>query len=371
MGATRGMGVVARCWALLAAVTLTVATLAAPPPAQAAQAEPGFQRELVDALKSYLSDKQGRYSVSVTELDGEQRYMSLYGGRRLEPASTIKLFYAWAALRAVDAGTLNMTTRLSSDVTVQRCLTVMIQLSDNPCSVDLRLRLGMKTLNRLFASEGYPDTYIVLDSKGRYVTKRTSTDDLALLLTRLEQGVLLSEEGTNEFRKRLLAQVWRQRISSGVADGTVVGSKSGQLWVSTGMVEADTAIVYGPQSTYVLTVIGTHNAKGVVVRGISSMVYRYLQGDFTDRASFPATQMVTTATVTLRKVPGGSRIKTLPKGTAVQVLSSVRNWVRVKAAGKVGWVPFADLALHPAYRWPTTDVPEDGPELGLGITQEG
>ena len=111
------------------------------------------------------------------------------------------------------------------------------------------------------------NTYIVLDSKGRYVTKRTSSDDLALLLARLEQGALLSEEGTNEFTKRLLAQIWRQRISSGVAAGTVVGSKSGQLWVPSGMVEADTAIIHGPNSTYVLTVIGTHGAVGTTVRG--------------------------------------------------------------------------------------------------------
>ena len=225
--------------------------------------------------------------------------MSLYGGRRLEPASTIKLFYAWAALRAVDEGTLSMTTRLSSDVTVQRCLTLMIQVSDNLRSVDLRLRLGMRALNRLFSSEGYADTYIALDSKGRYVTKRTSTDDLALLLARLEQGSLLSEAGTAEFKKRLRAQVWRARISSGVQAGTVVASKSGQLWVSSGMVEADTAIVYGPESTYVLTVIGTTNAKSVVVRGISSIVYRYLQGDLDVRARFPSTQFVTAATIKL------------------------------------------------------------------------
>src|SRR5215207_5360822 len=173
-----------------------MAGLAAPQPALAADTAEEGQQELAAALKAYLSTKSGRYSVSVTELGGEQRSVSLDGARRAEPASTMKLFYAWATLRAVDEGTLTLATRLSSGISVSRCLTVMIQVSDNPCSVDLRLRIGMRKLNSLFKSEGFANTYIVLDSAGRYVTKRTSSDDLALLLARLEQGALLSEAGT-------------------------------------------------------------------------------------------------------------------------------------------------------------------------------
>ncbi len=330
-----------------------VAGLAAPQPALAEDTPADFQQEFADALTTYLSKKTGRYSVTVTELDGEQRSFSLNGARRVEPASTMKLFYAWATLRAVDEGRLTLSTRLSSGVTVVRCLAVMIEVSDNLCAVDLRLRLGMRNLNRLFKSEGYDNTYIVLDSKGRYVTKRTSTDDLALLLARLEQGALLSEAMTNEFKKRLLAQIWRHRFSSGVPPGTVVGSKSGQLWVSSGMVEADTAIIHGPHSTYVLTAIGTHNAVSSTIRGISIIAYRHLQEDFEVKATFPSQQFVTTTKVKLRHSPAGTLVKYLPKGTAVQVLSSNRTWMRVKAAGRYGWVPIQELALRPAYRWPT------------------
>ncbi len=294
--------------------------------------------------------------MTVTELDGVQRSMSLDGARRVEPASTMKLFYAWATLRAVDEGTLTLATRLSSGISVGRCLTVMIQVSDNLCAVDLRLRIGMRKLNSLFKSEGYSNTYIVLDSKGHYVTKRTSTDDLALLLARLEQGTLLSEAGTNEYKKLLLAQIWRQRISSGVAAGTVVGSKSGQLWVSTGMVEADTAVIHGVHSSYVLTVIGTHGAAGTTIRGISTIVYRYLQENFPVKASFPLNQFATTSKVKLRTSPGGSLVKYLPQGTAVQVLYSSRTWMRVKAGTSYGWVTIQELSLRSAYRWPLPGV---------------
>jgi beta-lactamase class A len=371
----------ARCLAFAVVATLMVAGLAAPQPALAADTLPRpalaadahaeFQHALAATLKTYLSTKKGKYSVTVTELDGEQRIMSLNGTRRVEPASTIKLFYAWAALRAVDEGTLSLGSRLSSGVTVGRCLTVMIQISDNQCAVELRLRLGMKKLNLLFKAEGYPNTYIALDSKGRYVTKRTSSDDLALLLARLEQGALLSEAGTNEFKNRLLSQIWRQRISSGVAAGTVVGSKSGQLWVPTGMVEADTAIIHGPKSTYVLTVVGTNGAAGSTVRSISSIVYRHLQGNVTVWASFPLNQFATTTTVKLRKAPGSGTVKTLPAGTAVQVLSSIREWMRVKVGTKYGWLPIQQLSLRTAYRWPAPVVAPDVSATGATCTVLG
>ncbi|TAL41287.1 MAG: hypothetical protein EPN91_11025, partial [Salinibacterium sp.] len=357
--------------AFVVAAALMVAGLAAPQRALAADTPEEFQHQLSGALATYLATKRGRYSVTVTELDGEQRSMSLHGASRVEPASTMKLFYAWATLRAVDEGTLSLATRLSSGLTVGRCLTVMIQVSDNPCAVDLRLKIGMRNLNRLFASEGYANTYIVLDSQGHYVTKRTSSDDLALLLARLEQGALLSESGTNEFTKRLLAQIWRHRISSGVAAGTVVGSKSGELWVSTGMVEADTAIVHGPHSTYVLTAIGTNGAASTTIRGISTIVYRHLQGNFTVRASFPAQQFVTTTKVKLRRFPGGSPIRYLSKGTAVQVFYSNREWMRVKAGRRYGWVSFQELSLRNAYRWPAPVISGNVSATGAPCTVLG
>jgi Ca2+-binding RTX toxin-like protein len=378
----RGLRARARCLAFAVAATLVVgglaapqpalaAAMAAPRPALAADTSGEAQQVLAAALQTYLSTKKGRYSVTVTELDGEQRSMSLYGARRVEPASTMKLFYAWATLRAVDEGTLTLATRLSSGISVGRCLTVMIQVSDNLCAVDLRMRIGMRKLNSLFTSEGYANTYIVLDSAGRYVTKRTSTDDLALLLARLQQGTLLSEAGTNEFKKLLLAQIWRQRISSGVAAGTVVGSKSGQLWVSTGMVEADTAVIHGAHSSYVLTVIGTHGAAGSTIRGISTIVYRYLQGDLPVKASFPLNQFATTTKVKLRTSPGGSLVKYLPQGTAVQVIYSSRTWMRVKAGTSYGWVSIQELSLRSAYRWPLPGVTADVPATGALCTVLG
>lgn len=356
MGDKRGTRAGWRAVTLAVGAALIATGLVVPQPALAAQAAPATvqasEQELATALKTYLAAKNGSYSVTVRELDGDQRSVSLNGTRRVEPASTIKLFYAWAVLRAVDNGTLALDARMKSGATIGGCLRVMIEVSDNYCAIDFRLLLGMRNLNRLFASEGYTDTYIVLDSQGRYVTKRTSTDDLALLLSRLEEGVLLSDAQTMEFKKRLLAQIWRHRFSSGIPTGTVVGSKSGQLWVSSGMVEADTGIFYGPNSTYVITAIGTNGAPASAIRGIATIVYRHLQGPVDVKAVYPAQQFVTKIDQYIRKTAAGTRIRLLKAGTAVQVLSSIRGWMRVKAGSTVGWVAFSRLSLRDAYRWP-------------------
>lgn len=344
--------------AFAVAATVMMAGLAPLQPAQAAAAPEQAATpeesaaELEAKLRTYLAPRPGDFSVSVRELDGDMRSVSVHGTKRLEPASTIKLFYAWAALRAIDRGTLSYDTVLSPRVTVRTCLALMIQISDNQCAIDIRLKIGMTNLNTLFAREGYPNTYIVLDSSGRYVTKRTSTDDLALLLTRLERGELLSEAQTSEFKKMLRAQIWRQRFASGVQKGTVVASKSGQLWVSSGMVEADTAIIYGPSSTYVLTAIGVNGASTNSIRDISTIVYRHLQGEITTKATFSPQQMATTKQIYLRRTPGGSLVKLLPAGTYVEVMWSSRRSVYVKVGSTYGWLDFKHLKLRKTYLWP-------------------
>lgn len=57
----------------------------------------------------------------------------------------------------------------------------------------LRLREQLTELNELFDEEGYENTHIVTDDEGGYVTKRTTTNDLARLLRPLDAGTLLSD----------------------------------------------------------------------------------------------------------------------------------------------------------------------------------
>ncbi len=319
MGETRGAPV-RRVLLLVGAPVLVILLLVAavlpqladaPDPTRSIQASINQRADLVlavaaselaltAAIESYLSRQPGEYSVSVRELDGDQRTAVVDGEREVEPASTIKLFYAYAALLDVEAGLISLDAEIAPGVTVATCLRVMIEISDNLCAEDLRAAVGFQRINELLASQGYTGTYVVLDAEGNFVTKRTTTDDLVTLLTRLDEGSLLGAESTELLMTHLRAQMWRNKISSGVQVGTVVASKSGTLMTDTGMMQGDAAIVYGERSSYVLAVLGTDDAVPEAIRGVSAIVYRHLQGSLRSPARYPESQFITTVETALR-----------------------------------------------------------------------
>ena len=74
----------------------------------------------------------------------------------------------------------------------------------------------------------------------------------------------------------LKQQTRKTKIPAGIPSGIVTGNKTGEL----GGTENDTAIIYGPKQTYVLSIMSTNlvsnsNAQAVI-RNISSIVYNYL-----------------------------------------------------------------------------------------------
>ena len=211
------------------ATALVLVSLVSATPAQAAPAD-----DLSAQISTYLATQEGDYTVSIRELGPGGISTGIVEDGWIEPASVVKLFYAWAALRRVDLGSINLNQTMANGLTWDRCLRLMISISDNQCSADIRVALGNRTLNTLFAASGYPNTFIKLTTRGAYDGKRTSAADTALLLTRLEEGTLLSPESTQYFHQLLKDQVWRTRINLGVPVGTRVENKSGELWVASG-----------------------------------------------------------------------------------------------------------------------------------------
>jgi beta-lactamase class A len=326
--------------------TLTFMGLATP-----ASATPST--DLTAQIQSYISTQPGAYTVSVRELGADGVTASIDENRQVEPASVIKLFYAWATLRRVDLGSLRLSQTMANGLTWDRCMKLMITISDNQCSADIRVALGNKTLNTLFAASGYPNTLIKLTAAGAYNGKRTSAADTALLLSRLEAGTLLSSASTTYFHQLLKDQIWRTRINLGVPVGVRVENKGGELWVSTGWTQSDAAIVRGPHSTYVLTVFGRNNATKPAITGISKIVYEFAQGEpVSTPATFSSYQFTATVGLSVRAKPGGAAKYSVVAGTSLMAFLSERNWVEVKASGKShGWVQFQQLQLRDEYRW--------------------
>lgn len=327
---------------------LVLGLLASPSQSSSAEAD----TNLTQVISTYLANQPGDYSVTAIELGGAGREVHLNDRLAVDPASIFKLYYALFALEKVQQGKWSLNTRLGSNYTVTTCLKLMISYSDNECAVDFRKKLGSNYINSRLSSLGFSESRIFLDSRGNYRTKRTSTADVARFLEMLDRGQLLGAEQTTRLRNHLKAQIWRARISSALQAGTQVASKSGQLLTKSGMIEADSAIIYGPRSNYILVVIGRNDATGPVVRGISDLVYRAWQGTITAASNYPKAQLVTISKSNFRSTPGGRVIRVLPANTAVSVEWNSRGWVYVKVGIRKGYLYHNTLRLSDRYlRW--------------------
>jgi beta-lactamase class A len=242
-----------------------------------AQAEAAELSALETRLRAQLAGYTATYSVTVRLLTGSEGTISIDGTTEREPASSIKVMIAWAALHEVDAGRLALTTSVGGGNTVSGCLTKMIEQSDNDCSVSLRLKVGSAAMNTLWQAAGFAHTRVLL-SGSTYLGKATATDDLAELYRRLYAGTALSASSTELLLGHLTAQVWRTRIPAGVPGEVVVADKPGWLPISTGWTQSDSGIVYAGDHPYVLSVLGEGGATEAQIAAISATVYAALVG---------------------------------------------------------------------------------------------
>lgn len=316
-------------------------------PAPSASTAAASEQRLHDALAALLPELPGRYTVEARELDGAHRLVRFSAAEHREPASIYKLFIAYGLFTRIDAGTARYTDRVRSGLTVRTCLRAMIEPSDNFCAQDLLAYVGKPWLNRLLHGHGFTGTTFWYAG---HRTKTTTTADVARVLTRLTRGQLVSAASTKRFERLLETQVWREAIPPGLPDGVRQASKPGTLWTPTGIVQTDSAIVWGPRSRYVLVVMGSNGATTHAITRISRVVYRALEGPIGKPFVYDRAQMRTSATVTLTAaVSKGSRVLgRYPRGTKVEVIDSLRTRYLVRIAGRTGWVDNTHLALrHP------------------------
>lgn len=307
----------------------------------AARQKAASESSLKSKLVSRLDTFGGWYSVSVRKLGGLGETVSQAGTAQKEPASSIKLFAAYAAFHRIDLGRFSLSTRLPSGETVGNCMRAMIHVSDNYCHTDLIRYMGLGNLNAQFAKEGYPGTHY---AAGGYATKTSTADDLTLLLARLEKGSLLSASSTAHMKNLLATQVWRTRIAAGLPPGVKASTKPGELWRSSGMIQTDAGIVYARTGTYVIAVMGADGASKPEIGAISRIVYEHFNGRFGAAATYPTQQLVTNAAVNLRSSPGGSPVALIGRGALVEVTVSTRTWYYVTVNGRTGYIQMSALS---------------------------
>lgn len=312
------------------------------PEALRAESEAELRRKITEIAAVH----SGRYSVTVRELDGLGASVSVGGGVMQEPVSVIKVFVAYAVLDRIDGGQLSFSTPTRSGVSVGDCLRVMIHVSDNYCHWDLVALIGEQNLNNQFWAEGYRGTVYAGYSGGGvyYPSKLSTTDDLALLLSRLDRGTLLSPASTDHFITLLETGLWRAKIPSGAPPGIPVGNKTGSAWSASGWYQSDAGIVVAPNGTYVIAVLGSLGATVTGVRDIAQVVYQHFNGPVGERAWFSSVNAVTTSDVTAYRYASTSDpITVLGAGTLVEVDASARTWYRVFFQGSALYVPSSAL----------------------------
>jgi beta-lactamase class A len=218
--------------------------------------------EGLQALVNDLVKDKGDFAISVRKLGDSGVHAN--GDKQYHPASTYKLFVAYAVLKRVDEGQLNLGQVTSGGQTLAQCFDNMIVNSDNACAEWFGNNIGWNNLTNYTRAIGARNTTL----SRPFVS---TANDQALFLQKLESNQLgLSESSRARLIDAMKRQVYRKGIPAGV--GVSVADKVGFL---EGLLH-DSAIVYAPSGVYVL-VIYSNGSSWAEIADIARQIHSQLQ----------------------------------------------------------------------------------------------
>lgn len=235
--------------------------------------KPVLDKTLEAKLASWATAQGGDFGISVREISGKMRYASYQADQSFVPASTFKPFVAYTVLHNIEAGQYKLQDTTYKGNTIEYCMDRMISVSDNQCAYELERLVGFSEMDTFLHEQGFTNTNLNnYDANGRMLAtdKSSTAADQAEFMWRLQKGELLNQAHTEYLVNLMKDQQWRERIPAGVPAGVEVADKPG--WLPG--IEADMAIVYGPNSTYVLTILSS-NATQSQLASLSGLVYSY------------------------------------------------------------------------------------------------
>jgi len=308
--------------------------------------KPRLQSALNSALRSVMSQYPGITSVTVRQIGELGQITEVNGGVRREPASMMKIFAAWAAYKLIDEGRAYYSTMLPSGVKLGICIHVMLYVSDNFCHTDIVHFITIPELNRMIRAAGFTNTVygnVPYGADVLYAGNRTTTNDLAWMIERLANGSILSKANSNQILAIMRSQIWRSRIASGIPPGISQASKPGALWIASGLMQGDTALIHGTWASYSISIIGDAAPPQEALRAMSRVVYTHLNGAFGTAATYPAQQMETRTPSLLRSSPNGAVVATVPARYPLAVHNTVRVWYEVQYGSRRLWIHYTGL----------------------------
>ena len=227
-------------------------------------------------IENYMKGKYGRYGVYIKNLNTGETLILNDG--QYSAASIIKLFVMAGVYNEINNGSLILSNSIRS------YLSSMITLSDNYSSNQLVKAIGNGNYLRGFNNENafshsvgciYTQHKSLFSECGDYVSygrNFVSPKDCGILLEKIYNKTLVSEECSNEMLNLLKAQTRRNKIPYSLPYGTICANKTGE----TETVQSDVGIVYSPNCDYIICVITNNSPTGINdIRQISKMTYYY------------------------------------------------------------------------------------------------
>ena len=183
------------------------------------------------------------------------------------------------SLNAADDGDSVLYGKIGERVTIRELLTRMITRSSNLATNQLIELVGPANVTATARSLGARNVSVlrgVEDQKAfdRGMINTTTSADLAVLLSAIENGEVLSASSSSAMRDILLAQEFNEKIPAGLPPGTKVAHKTGEITA----VSHDAAVVYpNGRKPYVLVVltkgIRDSKASSKLIADISRLVW--------------------------------------------------------------------------------------------------
>lgn len=255
------------------------------------------ENPLKDRLTDFLEDTPGTWSIYVKNLSTDESFS--INNQSMYAASLIKLFVMEDCFANLNTMINNASYEEGSEALgydyIMGMMEDMIEISDNDAYYNLvKLRTDANTfvdgclqVNSDIWDNGYSDTGIyhsLVPATTEYTStsderNHTSVSDCGALLEKIYNRTCVSETASAKMLDFLLNQETDTKIPAALPEGTKVANKTGE----TDENEHDAAIVYGPETDYILCVmssdIPTDGSAVDIVQEISEIVYDYMNAN--------------------------------------------------------------------------------------------
>jgi hypothetical protein len=237
-------------------------------PAQEIPLYPATSAGITALMQDWQKDYPDvQLAADFSELTSNKRHASLNSSKQYFTASLYKIMAAWWLTDAIEKGKLNPTKPLFAGRSAELCFEDIFIYSKNECpEAGVDYMGGWRALNDFVHAKGVTGT----DTPDLYVA---SVDGMRQLMERLHKGSLY---GT--YTKKILGFMKQNVYRGGLHAGSAgeVADKVG--FNPRGSVWHDVGIVYGPKSTYSLSVMtnssSQHPAIADLARRISDTLNR-------------------------------------------------------------------------------------------------